>query len=129
MSLQHSSEIKRVEVLPSFGEFNNVIKRVVLEITFTDPELAHPVESKSMMVALLSTDDMSNFIDISSVTEAQIIKWTYDFHGGEDNFVGMVSETHSKELSRRMESYGLQKFDLSTQQIVDTPDEFDDLLF
>ena len=64
MSLQHSSEIKRVEVLPSFGEFNNVIKRVVLEITFTDPELAHPVESKSMMVALLSTDDMSNFIEL-----------------------------------------------------------------
>ena len=129
MSLQHSSEVKRIEVFPTLGEYTNVVKRVILEITFTDSALENPVESKMMMVALLSTDDMEGFMDISEVTESQIITWAYNFHGGEENFVGMVSQSHTEELSRRNESYGLQKFDLSTQQIVDTPDEFDDLLF
>jgi len=128
MSLQHSSEIKRIEVLPTLGEFSNVVKRVILEITFTDSSLENPVESKSMMVALLSTDDMEGFMDISEVTESQVITWAYNFHGGEENFVGMVSQAHTEELARRNASYGLQKFDLASQQIVDTPDEFDDMI-
>lgn len=129
MSLQHSSEVKRVEVLPTLGEYSNVVKRVIMEITFTDSALENPVESKMMMVALLSTDDMEGFMDISEVTESQIKTWAYDFHGGEENFVGMVSQSHTEELARRNASYGLQKFDLASQQIVDTPDEFDDMVF
>lgn len=129
MSLQYSTEVKRVEVLPTLGEYSNVVKRVIMEITFTDSALENPVESKMMMVALLSTDDMEGFMDISEVTESQIKTWAYDFHGGEENFIGMVSQSHTEELSRRNASYGLQKFDLASQQIVDTPDEFDDMVF
>lgn len=129
MSLQHSTEVKRVEVFPTLGEYSNVVKRVIMEITFTDSALENPVESKMMMVALLSTDDMEGFMDISEVTESQIKTWAYDFHGGEENFIGMVSESHSQQLSRKNASYGLQKFDLASQQIVDTPDEFDDMVF
>ena len=129
MSLQYSTEVKRVEVLPTLGEYSNVVKRVIMEITFTDSALENPVESKMMMVALLSTDDMEGFMDISEVTESQIKTWAYDFHGGEENFVGMVSQSHTEELARRNASYGLQKFDLASQQIVDTPDEFDDMVF
>jgi hypothetical protein len=129
MSLQYSTEVKRVEVLPTLGEYSNVVKRVIMEITFTDSALENPVESKMMMVALLSTDDMEGFMDISEVTESQIKTWAYDFHGGEENFIGMVSQSHTEELSRRNASYGLQKFDLESQQIVDTPDEFDDMVF
>ena len=129
MSLQYSTEVKRVEVLPTLGEYSNVVKRVIMEITFTDSALENPVESKMMMVALLSTDDMEGFMDISEVTESQIKTWAYDFHGGEENFIVMVSLSHTAELSRRNASYGLQKFDLASQQIVDTPDEFDDMVF
>ena len=129
MSLQHSSEAKRIEVLPTLGDYSNVVKRIILEITFTDSELENPVESKMMMVALLSTDDMEGFVDISEVTESQIITWSYNFHGGEENFIDMVSQSHTEELSRRNSSYGLQKFDLETQQIVDTPDQYDDMFF
>lgn len=128
MSLQYSAEVKRIEVLPSLGEYTNVVKRVIMEITFTDSELENPVESKTMMVALLSTEDMSNFMDISEVTESQVKTWAFDFHGGEENFVGMVSQAHTEELSRRNASYGLKKFDLASQQIVDTPDEFDGVI-
>jgi hypothetical protein len=128
MSLQHSSEVKRIEVFPTLGEYANVVKRVILEITFTDSELENPVESKMMMVALLPTDAMEGFMNISEVTESQIITWSYNFHGGEENFIGMVSQSHTEELSRRNASYGLQKFDLASQQIVDTPDEFDDMI-
>ena len=129
MSLQYSTEVKRVEVLPTLGEYSNVVKRVIMEITFTDSALENPVESKMMMVALLSTDDMEGFMEISEVTESQIKTWAYDFHGGEENFIGMVSQSHTEELARRNASYGLQKFDLASQQIVDTPDEFDDMVF
>lgn len=129
MSLQYSTEVKRIEVLPSLGEYTNVVKRVIMEITFTDSELENPVESKAMMVSLLSTEDMSNFMDISEVTESQVKTWAFDFHGGEENFIGMVSEAHSQQLSRKNGSYGLEKFDLASQQIVDTPDEFDDMVF
>ena len=129
MSLQYSTEVKRIEVLPSLGEYTNVVKRVIMEITFTDSELENPVESKAMMVSLLSTEDMSNFMDISEVTESQVKTWAFDFHGGEENFIEMVSEAHSQQLSRKNDSYGLEKFDLASQQIVDTPDEFDDMVF
>lgn len=128
MSLQHTSEIKRIEVLPTLGEFTNVIKRVVLEVTFTDPDLAHPVESKTMMVSVLSSEDMSDFVQISDVTESQIIKWTFDYHGGEEKFVEMTSKQHGEELARRVETYGLKKFDLASQSVVDVADEYDDFL-
>ena len=125
MSLQHSTEVKRIDVVPELGGMTNFIKRVVLEITFTDPELAHPVESKTMMVALLSpSDDMSEtFVQVDDLTDSQIATWAFDYHGGEENFIGMVSESHTQALELKLQEFGIKMYDRETGEIVEDAED------
>tara|TARA_B110000093_G_scaffold110278_1_gene118366 strand:+ start:2409 stop:2795 length:387 start_codon:yes stop_codon:yes gene_type:complete len=128
MAIQFTNEIKKLDVIESQDGAANVIKRVVWEITFTDPEISTDVESKLMACSVLDTDGITSFLEIDDLTDNQILEWAYAKHGGADNFIPMVTPTHIAEIQRRAECFGLQEYNRELKKIVDSNPEYDGLL-
>ena len=128
MAIQVTNEIKKLDVIESQGDASNVIKRVVWEITFTDPEISTDVESTMLACAILDTNNITGFVDIDNLTDTQILEWAYAKHGGADNFIPMVTPNHIAEIQRRAECFGLQEYNRELQKIVDSNPGYDGLL-
>jgi hypothetical protein len=127
MAIQHTSEIKKIDVIPSHAGRNNVIKRIVWEITFIDPEINVDVESKTIACAILDTDSIEEFTSINNVTDEQILEWGYSQHGGIENFIPMITPLHIEELQRKADCFGLQEYSRELQQTVESTNEYDGL--
>jgi hypothetical protein len=128
MAIEVANKIKKIDVITTQGGKCNVIKRVVWEITFTDPEISTDVESTMLACAILDTNNITGFVDIYNLTDDQILEWAYAKHGGADNFIAMVTPNHIAEIQRRAESFGLQEYNRELQKIVDSNPEYDGLL-
>lgn len=125
MAIQVTNEIKKIDVIASQGELSNVIKRVVWEITFTDPEISTDVDSKTIACAILDTASIEEFTDINAVTDEQILEWAYGQHGGAENFIPMVTPRHIEELQRKADCFGVQEYSRELQQIVESTNDYD----
>ena len=125
MAIQVENEIKKIDVIASLGELSNVIKRVIWEITFTDAEINPEVNSKTIACAILDTTSLEDFTEIDSTTDEQILEWAYAQHGGEDNFLEMVTPRHVEELQRKADCYDLSEYDRDLQEIVESTNEYD----
>jgi hypothetical protein len=125
MAIQHTSEIKKIDVIQLNDEMPNVIKRVIWEMTFTDPEISTEINSKAIACAVLDTPSIEDFTDIKNLTDDQILNWAYSVHGGVENYIPMLTPIHTEELQRKAECLGIQEYDRKLQKIVESTNEYD----
>lgn len=93
--LNYNFTLQEVGVYPSLADYDNVIKRVVWYIIFSDTEL----EDEQISVYLettLDTDDLENFVEIQNLTKEQILQWAFEVQGGQVYIDKMIPFAQSK---------------------------------
>lgn len=106
MTIQRSLQIHEINVYPEYNGKQNVIRRVVVRVTFSKDG----AESIGLIESVLSVIDLSNFVAIEELTDQQIIDWAIDAQGGEAMLSGLEA-IHQEELDYRARYAGTVKYD------------------
>jgi len=80
--LNYSFTLREVDVYPSLLGYENVVKRVVWNITYTDSEDPE-IQLPWYIETVLDTNDLQNFISIQNLTKGQILDWAFNTEGGQ----------------------------------------------
>lgn len=95
---------KKMAVLtdPSVEGYDNVIKKIVWRMTFTDGVS----ESIGMGETILDTSDLSNFINADEVTDEILEDWVINKEGG-TSFIDTMINIHRPHIERKTQEDGL----------------------
>jgi predicted transcriptional regulator len=94
--------IKKIYVFPQSGQFTNVIGKLDWEVRVSEG-LA---ESFGVGETLLNTDNITNFVPVEQVTEAQMIEWLKQAEGGEQ-FLQTLQAIHAPQVAWKARQFGL----------------------
>lgn len=94
-----------VQTDPSIEEYNNVIKKIVWTLTFTDGVS----ESVGGGETILDTSDLSNFIEASEVTDKMIEDWVINKEGG-SAFIETLLNIHRPIIERKTQEAGFDTY-------------------
>lgn len=105
MTIQRSFQIEEVNVYPEHNGQQNVIRRVIVRVTFSKDG----AESVGIIESVLNVSDLSNFVPIEQLTDQQIIDWAINAQGGEA-LLSNLEAVHQEELSYRATFAGTVKY-------------------
>lgn len=89
-----SKHLISVFVLPSKGEHQNVICRVVWMLRFEED--GH--QSDALVETILPTDNISDFVPANEVGNERVLEWAYNAQGGEA-LVAELSPYHTDQIN------------------------------
>lgn len=105
-----TKELTKVEVLPNYNDFENVVRQVHWNITFTDPYHTD-ITSTGAVVTILDIDEISDFADITELTKSQILDWAYNKQGGQA-FIDAILPVHQDDIFRQKQLIGVVEYDI-----------------
>lgn len=90
---QITKRLDKVFVYPEIEGKFNVIRKAIIFIDFS----RNGITSSAAVEAIFNIDNLDSFIDITQLTDAQIIDWAYG-HAGGDDLLKMIQPIHEQQI-------------------------------
>jgi hypothetical protein len=109
MHIDYTASIDQTKVIPEQGGFENIVKKVIWEITFFDTENPESVQSVARVETFLDTDSINadTFVQWESLTQQSVLQKCLDSHGGTAFLDELLNNGHHQMLEQKLTELSL----------------------
>lgn len=100
-----TKQLTEVFVIPEYNGRQNVIRRVLWQITFEEDG----VKSTAGIETFLDIDNIENFVPANEVGNELLLQWVLEIQGG-DSFISAIQPYHEEDLTYAKKCAGLETY-------------------